>query len=165
MDNSISDRATCLIEQLQLLPHPEGGFYKETHRSDLIITDSKGADRNICTSIYYLLNDSNKSNFHRIPSDELWYYHEGETLEIVYIQHAKLTKVLLGKNALNNECFFVKIPANVWFAAKIRTEKDYTLVSCMVAPGFDFKDFELAERNMLLNAYPDLKGVIEEFTK
>ncbi|MDR0969869.1 MAG: cupin domain-containing protein [Lentimicrobiaceae bacterium] len=165
MDNLNSDRTTHLINQLQLLPHPEGGFYKETYRSDVTATDSKGAKRNVCTSIYYLLNGTNKSHFHRIPSDELWYFHEGETLEIIYIQHSELTRVLLGKNTQNGEHFYIKIPANVWFAAKIKSEKSYTLVSCVVAPGFDFKDFELAERNTLLNAYPLLKDIIEEFTR
>ena len=165
MNNLVSDRATNLIEQLQLLPHPEGGFYKETYRSDATTTDSKGLQRNVCTSIYYLLKDSDKSHFHRIPSDELWYFHEGETLEISYIQNGELLKVLLGKKIENGEHFYIKIPANVWFAAKIKAEKGHTLVSCVVAPGFDFKDFELAERNMLLNVYPLLKGVIEEFTR
>ena len=78
-----------IIEKLQLLPHPEGGFYKETYRSDADISID-GNVRHLCTSIYYLLEDANRSRFHRIKSDELWFFHLGEPLEIITLNNGRV---------------------------------------------------------------------------
>jgi predicted cupin superfamily sugar epimerase len=153
-----------LIQQLLLQPHPEGGFYKETYRSDQMITLPGGKVRNVSTAIYYLLEDDNKSAFHRIQADELWFFHQGQTLEIVFIQDGKLKKTILGNTVEKGEIPQTTIPANVWFAARIKDAVGYALVSCTVAPGFDFLDFELAKRDNLVQQYPQLKDIIEEFT-
>jgi predicted cupin superfamily sugar epimerase len=76
---SIPPRALELIEQLSLIPHPEGGFYKETYRSETTIGTS---NRSVMTSIYFLLTHNNCSRFHRIQSDEAWYFHEGDPLQV-----------------------------------------------------------------------------------
>lgn len=154
-----------LIRKLQLQPHPEGGFYKETYRSDQSVVIPSGKNRNINTAIFYLLEDQDKSAFHRIRSDELWFFHQGQPLKIVSIQEDQLISIILGNNVENGEIPQALIPANTWFAAKIKTAHGYSLVSCTVAPGFDFADFELAERENLLRQYPHLKEIIEEYTK
>ncbi len=155
--------AQFLIKTLQLLPHPEGGYYKETYRSDRRISVD-GRERNVCTAIFFLLENHQKSHFHRIQSDELWFFHQGEPLEMVMLQDQKAHTVLLGNNLEEGESPQIVIPANTWFAAKIKRSTGYALVSCSVAPGFDFSDFELADEKELLQDYPHLKTVISNYT-
>jgi predicted cupin superfamily sugar epimerase len=153
-----------IIEELQLQAHPEGGFYAETYRSSAFILNQNGEKRNLSTAIYFLLHDINKSNFHRIQSDELWFFHQGEPIEIVTIQGGKANSIILGNTIEKGELPQATIPANTWFGSKLKGSKGYALVSCTVAPGFDFIDFELAEREKLVNEFPNLKALIEEFT-
>jgi predicted cupin superfamily sugar epimerase len=153
-----------LIETLQLLPHPEGGWYRETYRSAETMTTKNGAKRNVCTAIYFLLEGKDKSHFHRIESNETWFFHSGEALEIVMIEGGNLRKVLLGNDILKGEMPQFTVPAQTWFAAKIKSGTGFSLVSCTVAPGFDFADFELAERSKLSKEFSELKNVISEFT-
>lgn len=153
-----------IIQQLQLQPHPEGGWYRETYRSTETLVNKNGAKRNVCTAIYFLLESKDKSHFHRIESDETWFFHIGETLEVLMIEDGELRTVLLGKNTSKGEMLQVTVPARTWFAAKIKSGTGYSLVSCTVAPGFDFLDFELAEREKLSNEFSKLKDVIRKFT-
>jgi uncharacterized protein len=156
--------ASYLIQKLQLQAHPEGGFYKETYRSEELITTADGRVRNVFTSIYFLLENEEKSHFHRIKSDETWYFHQGETMEIVVLQDGELQILSLGNNLEMGEVPFLTILANTWFASKIKSNRGYSLVSCVVGPGFDFGDFELANKKQLLEEYPEFKTIIEEFT-
>ena len=154
-----------IVERLGLQVHPEGGFYKETYRSNQTIETDKNVFRNISTAIYFLLENENKSLFHRIKSDELWFFHQGEALEIVFIKEGVLNTIILGNNLENGEVVQATIPANTWFASRVKNLKGYSFVSCTVAPGFDFADFELAKREDLINEFPNLKETIEKFTK
>lgn len=149
------------IEKLQMTAHPEGGFYKETYRSKEQMKTQSGK-RNISTAIYFLLQDQQKSNFHKIKSDEQWFHHLGETLEISYIFENELHQIFLGNNPENGEVLQATIPANTWFASRLKSGKGFGLVSCTVAPGFDFQDFEMAKKSDLLAQYPALKNIIEE---
>lgn len=153
--------ATYWIEKLQMTAHPEGGFYKETYRSDAQIETPSGL-RNISTAIYFLLQNEQKSHFHRIKSDEQWFHHLGETLEISYIFNNQLHQIYLGNNPENGEVLQATIPANTWFASRLKSGSGFGLVSCTVAPGFDFNDFEMAEKADLLSHYPVLQDIIEE---
>lgn len=157
-------KARQLIEKLELLPHPEGGWYRETYRSAETMTNKNGAKRNVCTAIYFLLEGNDKSHFHRIQSDETWFFHSGEPLEILMIYENQLQTIRLGNNILKGEIPQFTVPSKTWFAARIETGTGYSLVSCTVAPGFDFADFELAEQEKLSNDFPELKDVIREFT-
>lgn len=153
-----------LISGLKLQPHPEGGYYRETYRSVETTVNKNGNIRNVGTAIYFLLEDKEKSHFHRIQSDELWFFHLGESLEIVYVEEGAIKSIFLGNKIESGDVLFCKIPANTWFACKIRDERGYALVSCTVAPGFDFADFELAQREKLVSEFPHLRSVIEQFT-
>lgn len=156
--------AKNLIQKLELQPHPEGGWYRETYRSAETMTNKNGEKRNVCTAIYFLLEGNDKSHFHRIQSDETWFFHCGEALEILMIEGSNLRKVLLGNDILKGEMPQVTVPAQTWFAASIKTEAGFSLVSCTVAPGFDFADFELGKRETLLIQFPGLGEVITSFT-
>jgi predicted cupin superfamily sugar epimerase len=156
--------AQLIIDKLKLIPHPEGGYYNETYKSDHTILNEKKEKRHVCTAIYYLLEDEGKSLFHRIRSDELWFFHLGQPLEIISIQNDHLNTILLGNDIEKGELPQARIPANTWFAANVKNGKGFALVSCTVSPGFDFADFELAKRSDLVQQFPHLKDVIERFT-
>ena len=153
-----------IVEKLELIAHPEGGFYKETYRSMQSVKTDRNQLRNMSTAIYFLLENDNKSLFHRIQSDELWFFHQGASLEIVYIQNGILQTITLGNSFADGEVLQAIIPANTWFAAAVKHFQGYALVSCTVAPGFDFADFELANRNELMQEFPDLKDTIQKYT-
>ena len=154
-----------LIKKLNLQPHPEGGWYRETYRSSGNIQIDGNKSRNISTAIYFLLEGKDRSCFHRIRSDELWFFHQGETIEIFSIREGKLHTQVLGSNHEQGESLQAIIPANNWFAARIKSGSGFALVSCTVSPGFDFADFELAKRSELTRQYPDLREIIETFSQ
>jgi predicted cupin superfamily sugar epimerase len=153
-----------LVRHLHLTPHPEGGYYRETYRSAQTIATGEAQTRNVSTAIYYLLENDDKSCFHRIKSDELWFFHKGEALEIVLLVEGQPITIVLGNDIENGELLQAIVPANTWFAAQIKQRAGYALVSCTVAPGFDFMDFELAERAELTHQFPHLQALIEKFT-
>ncbi|MBX3240080.1 MAG: cupin domain-containing protein [Chitinophagaceae bacterium] len=157
--------AETIIEKLNLTRHPEGGFYRETYRGEKSITLDNGKVRNTGTAVYYLLKDTDKSHFHKVSSDELWLFHQGEPLEIFMITNdGKLETKTLGNRLDLNEEPQVIITANVWFAARLKNEKGFALVSCIVAPGFDFDDYELGNKNELIKAFPNIKTEIEKLS-
>ena len=154
-----------IIHKLGLVPHPEGGFYTETYRSSESTVTGERKKRNVCTAIYYLLRGDSKSYFHRIKSDEVWFFHEGNAIEINCIIDGEIEQYVLGMDLNSGEFPQAIVPPNAWFGAKVKSSEGYALVSCTVAPGFDFDDFELASREELLRRYPHLDASIKEFTK
>ena len=155
--------ANDYIEQLNLLPHPEGGYYKETYRSsnELQVKGFVG-ERSVATSIYFLLSDNEKSHLHRIKSDEQWYYHNGNVLEIIIFHQGKLSIQLLGKDIENGESLHITVPARAWFGSRVKDQTGFVLVSCVVAPGFDFADFELALYKKVSRDFPAYDSVLKE---
>lgn len=150
----------AIIDLLNLEPHPEGGFYKETYRSRTRVSELKHAsNKSAYTSIYYLLAGKDFSAWHRIKSDETWYFHLGCDLLIYYIDQSKVVRTV--QIGMESKSFQATIPANTWFAAKPLKEDVYCLVSCAVAPGFEFEDFEMGTREALLNEF----GTTAENTK
>jgi len=153
-----------------LLPHPEGGFYKEAYRSDEIIAKTALPSRfkgNRCfsTSIYFLLESGSFSAFHRIKSEEIWHFYKGTSLTLYIItEDGTLTLMQLGDNIDDNEFLQIVIPRNTWFAAQVNAENSYTLVGCTVAPGFYFNDFELANCTKLCKEFPQHKELIKKLT-
>lgn len=155
--------AESIIKKLQLIKHPEGGFYRETYRSEHTIIHNQDKKRNLGTAIYYLLNDKDKSHFHRIKSDELWLFHLGEPLIIYTIsQDRKLETKTLGNRLDHNEEPQILVAANTWFAAEVKNEKGFALISCIVTPGFNFDDFEIGNKEELIQLFPEMKHEIEK---
>ncbi len=158
------------INHLNLRPHPEGGFYKETYRSpEILLTTALPArfdgDRNFSTAIYFLLRSQNRSVFHRIKSDELWHFYQGSTLLIYVLHKNELIIHRLGPDLDKGDSLQVMIPANSWFGAFVEKRNSFALCGCTVSPGFDFADFEMADRNVLLKEYPGYKKVIVQLTR
>jgi uncharacterized protein len=161
--------ASFWIDHLELLPHPEGGFFKENYRSTETISGSAlparfGADRSIATAIYFLLRSEDRSLFHRIQSDEIWHFYAGTSLSIYVLDESGVKIIKLGMNATQGHALQVVIPAGKWFGAKVDDENSYTLAGCTVAPGFDFRDFEMADRASLIKTFPGHRDIIERLT-
>jgi len=159
------------ISNLKLQPHPEGGYYKETYRSDESIAKqclpgSFDGDRSFSTAIYFMLQQGDFSAFHRIKSDECWHFYDGGTLLIHEISkdgQYKCTR--LGRNIAEGETFQYVVPAGHWFASEPAAETEFSLVGCTVAPGFDFADFEMAKAPELLQFFPQHSSVIERLCR
>lgn len=143
-------RAAELVRRLGLLPHPEGGWYRETFRSSRAIRPGDGRPaRSALTSILFLLADGGASRWHRVASDEAWHFHGGAPLELFRLDaedaDARPVRELLGPAGDADALPLRVVPAGEWQAA--RTTGAWTLVGCTVGPGFDFADFAmLADR-------------------
>jgi uncharacterized protein len=150
----VNERAAELVERLHLRPHPEGGFYAEVHRSQQAVDAQDGRPhRAALTSIYFLLPEGAISRWHRVLSDEVWCHLEGAPLELHLLDATGPTAHTITLAPQHTA------PAGVWQAA--RSMGAYSLVACMVAPGFDFDDFALMAaddplRTWLARAQPAL---------
>jgi predicted cupin superfamily sugar epimerase len=144
-----------LIQKYNLEPHPEGGWYKQTYKSNEEIPadalpERFGASRAFSTAIYFLLEKGNFSAFHRIKSDECWHFYAGDTLLIYIIEQTGELKIIsLGSNYEKGQSFQYVVPADCWFASCPAPGSEYCFVGCTVSPGFEFEDFELADATEL----------------
>lgn len=158
------------IEKLKLEPHPEGGFFKETYRANLLIDEGAlPADfqghRFIATGIYFLLKQGHFSAFHKIKSDEMWHFYDGQSLEIVYIDASgDLITIKLGRDFDKGEVLQAVVPANCYFGSYLPKDSTYALVGCTVSPGFDFQDFEMPSKEEMLRLYPQFDRIISKLT-
>jgi uncharacterized protein len=156
------------INHLGLSPHPEGGYYRVTYKSDLTIARSAlpsryQGDRSASTAIYFLLDGRDFSAFHRIASDEVWHFYAGSSLVVYVIDpDGDYSELHLGDGS---DEFQAVVKAGCWFASRVKDGAGFALVGCTVAPGFDFADFELAVRPDLVAAYPQHRELIEELTR
>ena len=159
-----------IIETLDLKPHPEGGYFKETYRSQGIIKEDSLSpaylgERNYSTCIYFLLTSDKFSAFHRINQDEIWHFYDGSPILLHMISESgKYAKQIIGKDFEKKEAPQFVVPGGSWFAAEVVSPDSYSLVGCTVSPGFSFEDFQLKPRQELISSYPDLKEVISKLT-
>ena len=163
-------RVEEIIKELDLRPHPEGGYFKETYRSEGAIKlnslgpNFKGA-RNYSTCIYFLLTSETFSAFHRIKQDEIWHFYEGTPIQLHTISESGIhEQYLIGQNFSDGQTPQLVVPARHWFAAQVLDKSSYALVGCTVSPGFDFNDFELPMRKELITKFPQHKTLIAQFT-
>ena len=159
------------VKLLELAPHPEGGYYREVYRSVEVIPAEAlpprfGAPRNCCTSIYYLLERGNFSAFHRMRQDEIWHAYDGGAVRIHLLSEGReYESVVLGHAAGEAYELQAVVRGGCWFAAEPVAEADFALVGCTVSPGFDFADFELADRAELTQAFPGQEELIQRLTR
>jgi predicted cupin superfamily sugar epimerase len=163
--------ATYWIDKLRLSRHVEGGAFREVYRSDLVLQRKSlplffQGDRNAATHIYFLLRQDEFSAFHRIAADELWHFYAGDPLLVYEIMHnGRLVTHRLGNDPEKGESFHAVIRAGNWFASAPAEGGEYALAGCTVAPGFDFADFELADRGVLVSQYPGYTDLIKKYTR
>ena len=156
------------VKLLNLKPHPEGGYYSESYRSSQHFEGSGEfpAGRKWATAIYFLIEKGNFSAFHRIKSDETWHFYAGDPLEVIEIDsRGEIKTTLVGSDIHNGMQFQYTVPAGLWFASRVYGEGNFSLVGCTVAPGFEYTDFELADRNALVASFPHHSNLISSLTR
>jgi len=159
-----------IIKHFNLAPHPEGGYFRELYRSEedlpaSALPERYGSQRTFATSIYFLLKSGEPSRFHKLQSNELFYFHCGSPLTFHCLhEDGEYRKHVLGKNNLEDLCFQILIPRDTWFAAEVEEPESFSLIGCMVAPGFEFDDFELGTAQDLVPRYPEYRALIERLT-
>ena len=157
------------IDHLHLNRHPEGGWFRETYRAaETIPADALPArfegPRSFSTAIHFLLEQGDFSALHRLKSDEIWHFYDGGTLTLhVITPEGERYEILLGPDAEQGERFQVVVPAGCWFGAE--TSAGFSLVGCTLAPGFDFSDFEMGDRDGLTILFPKHSALIARMTR
>jgi hypothetical protein len=138
-------KAQEIIDKLKLIEHPEGGYYLETYRSAAEMNfEGFNGKRNLGTSIYFLMKGGQATLPHRIKSDEIWFYQDGNHCEIIEIDVAGNEKIIaLGPDLNNGQVYQHVVKAGTWFYSRVSADLDFCLAACHVNPGFDFQDFEL----------------------
>ncbi len=165
--------ASDYIKLLKLHPHVEGGYFAEVYKSADNVKPIDAAryeneERCAGTSIFFLLEKDDFSAWHALRSDEIWHFYDGSPVQIHVIDPKthKLTTYLLGNPTQDaNAIFIVAIKAGCWFSAEVKDKTSFCLVGCTVNPGFDYKDFQLANRAALSGEYPAYKDIIERLTR
>lgn len=164
----MNEKAKQYIQKLQLKKHPEGGCYREVYRAAemfYIDTPPKALKRNASTSIYFLLEGKQVSKFHKLKSDEQWHFYDGSSVKIYVIDDkGKLTEFVLGNKIDDGKLFQLVIKKNNWFAAELINKRGYALIGCTISPGFDFNDFELADKETMIKKFPMHSDLISKLT-
>ncbi len=162
-------RSEQIIKDLGLESHPEGGFYKETYRSERSFSGFKligfDGDRSYCTGIYFMLTQGTFSAFHKIKSDEMWHHYDGAPIELHMISpEGEYSLVIIGKDFANGEHPQYVVPAGYWFGSRVKGDAEFSLLGCTVSPGFDFQDFVLPSRIEFSQLFPQHTKIIAELT-
>lgn len=152
------------ITHLDMAAHPEGGYFKQSFVSpEKISLDTHPAERNLYTSIYFLLRSQDVSHFHRLKSDELWYFHAGQTITVHILDvQGNYRAEKLGLDIAAGERPQVLVEKGSIFGSTVEADEAFSLVGCMVSPGFDFADFELLLQAELLEQFPDQEPIIRK---
>ena len=167
----MNEAAQILIKNLNLVKHPEGGYYTEIYRStDKInkehLPDRFNSSRAFNTAIYFLLTNDDFSSFHKLKADEIWHFYSGSPLILYEIDNDSiLHKSVLSSDMTEDTTFTKVVKAGNWLAAEVTQKDSYSLVGCTVSPGFEFDDFELAKREELISLHPQHRNIIEKLTR
>ena len=167
---NMKDKIQDLVNRLDLEKHPEGGYFKETHRSVGEITEenlgtSYKGSRNYSTTIYFLLTSDNFSAFHRIKQDEIWHFYDGSPIRLHIITKEGIQEEhTIGRDFEKGQTPQLIVKGGDWFASEVMDENSYSLAGCTVSPGFSFEDFELKSKKELVALFPGKEELIGRLT-
>src|SRR5688572_23363632 len=155
MTTPLSGRARELVDRLGLVPHPERGFYAETHRARQRVATPRG-ERAAATAIYFLVSAEQPITFlHRLASDEVFHLYEGGPLSVLRLFPDGSSDVAtLGLDLASGQRPQLVLSQGTWFGTELAPGAAFCLIGCTVAPGFEFSDFELADAAELIRRYP-----------
>lgn len=159
-----------IIQQLELTPHPEGGYYREMYRSEETLPASAlpsrySGERSLQTGIYYLLTADTVSKMHRLQSDEIFHFYRGDPATFLQLHPDGSSETFkLGNNINEGEQPQRVIPRDTWFGIHLSEGAQYALMGTTVAPGFAFDDFELGDAQSLTEQYPERASIIRSLT-
>lgn len=165
------DEIQYLVKKLKLEPHPEGGFFRETYRSQDeipqdVLQGKYDGPRNISTTIYFLLTSDNFSAFHRIKQDEIWHFYLGSPISLHVISDKGIyTRHCIGNDFEKGQFPQFTVKGGDWFASEVEESNSFALAGCTVSPGFDFADFEMASQESLITLYPAHHKIITKLTR
>ena len=163
--------AEQLIKLLGLEPHPEGGYYRETYRSDEIIgkealPERYSRNRSCATAIYYLLAPETFSAIHRIKTDEIYHFYLGDPVELVQLlPDGSGCGVTLGNDIAAGAQVQTVVSRETWHGARLAEGGKYALLGTTAAPGFEFADVEIGRRSDLIRRYPSFRNTIVALTR
>jgi hypothetical protein len=163
--------AQLWIDGLQLRRHPEGGWFRETYRSEEVLAGAAlpprfGGDRAFSTAIYFLLDGEDFSALHRIKQDEAWHFYDGSPVTLHVIDpEGTYSTIKVGRDLRAGEVPQAVVKAGCLFGATVNDIRSYALVGCTVAPGFDFADFEMPSREELCRLHPRHRQLVERLTR
>jgi uncharacterized protein len=155
-----------VIAFLRLQPHPvEGGYFRETYRSSETLPARHGADRSVCTAIYYLLTPKTVSALHRLPGDEVFHFYAGEPVRMLQLWPDGSTRTLvLGTDLRAGQVPQLVVPGGVWQGSVLIEGGSWALLGATMAPGFDYADYTSGDRAELTARFPDERAMIERLT-
>jgi predicted cupin superfamily sugar epimerase len=161
-----------IIKKLGLQPHPsEGGFFREIYRSDEKVLkdhlpERYNSDRQLSTSIYYMLTPDSFSSMHRLKTDEIYHFYLGDSVTMLLLFPSGENRIItLGCDIMSGQELQVMVPRDTWQGSFLNEGGDYALMGTTVAPGFDYDDFEAGNREKLIEAFPEQKELIEKLTR
>lgn len=165
-DTNLHPQAQKIVRKFDLARHPEGGYYKQTHKSKTNINDVSHETKSSGTSIYFLLSKEHFSAWHRIKSDETWNFHSGTTLLLYVIDENKELITIRLNNDPDDHSSQTQytVKAGLWFAAECDDKEGFSFVGCAVYPGFEYRDFELGKISDLVKQYPKHTKIIERLS-
>lgn len=165
--------AHAVVTALKMEPHPEGGWYRRWYESKEMWTAPAVADdagpeawtpgsvRFCGTAIQYLLTAGNKSSLHQLKSDELWFWHAGGPLTVVVLGAEGPQETVVGPNTDAGQAYVHTVRGGQYFGAYLPDGCAWSLVSCVVVPGFDFADWRMLSKSDLTARFPSCSGIIE----
>jgi predicted cupin superfamily sugar epimerase len=158
------------IRRLRLEPHPEGGHFRESYRAGESLAPGAlpprftGA-RATGTAIFYLLRAGERSRLHRLHADEVWHFYDGGPLVLhLFGPGGGYESQVLGRDVERGERLQIVVPHGVWFGGEPAPGSAFSLAGCTVAPGFDYRDFQLGRRDALIASFPAHRALIEHMT-
>lgn len=161
-----------IINFYGLIPHIEGGFYQRTYYSSITVPkaslpDQFNGDRSLCSTILYLIPSTIRSKLHRLKGDEIWHFYVGDPFILIELHESgELRQTIMGNRSLNEQKIQHLVPYGCWFGGYVSPEEkiySFSLVGCTIFPGFDERDFELAEKEYLINKFPHHREIILPF--
>lgn len=172
-ERSTQMTAEEVIQKLDLKPLPEeGGYFRETYRSNIaslspqLFGINSVNPRTISTAIYYLVVPDSFSALHKVKSDEIFHFYGGDPVEMVQIDdQGNLQRFTIGNDIVNGEQPQVVVPRGVWQALRLKSGGKWSLMGTTVAPGFEFEDFELGDRETMIREFPQHREDITNFSR
>ena len=163
----MSQKVKLLVDKYNLQPHIEGGYFLDDYKSrERLPKEVTGTgQRHAMTSCYYLLEEAQHSLFHRLKFDETWFFLDGGPCALYQLSPDEgLVKRILHSSVENGSDYKIIIPSGTWFAAKPEPGSVFSFCSCLVAPGFDFDDWERGDPDELAKMYPQEEELIRSLT-
>jgi len=163
--------ASYYQQKLDLQPHPEGGFYKQTYVAkgtipNKALPNEYNGDRYYSTGIFFLLSGKEFSAFHKLHQDEMWHFYDGTALKIHTIDpNGNHKPIKLGRDLESGEVPQAVVPGGHYFGSELADKSSFALVGCTVSPGFDFDDFEMPNQAELNSLFPHHKAIIAHLTR